>query len=212
MHLVSMTHNTYVTHNWHTHSIHEGVLRQLVMVVTHLLLYVIFNLQSQLPRVGRVQSSHTQVSVGGLETCNRYWVTATVVNSCGIRRSGPSSPRLVELHDVKEFELRVTLSSKPCSTWITEDADTKTDDLVERVKLAGSTCGIVIPCIVSSRWQCSDDVPEARFLYVYVHTNVYRVKFYTVCLKCVGILINMAHDDVMGCPVTVICIVMETAV
>ena len=125
---------------------------------------VLFLLQSQIARDGSVQSAQTQITLTGLQTCSSYWVTVAVVNSCGVRRSGQSDPKLVGLYDVRNLDLLVTLPSKPCTTWITESANTKIADITRRLQLAASTCGITIPCIVSSQWQCPNDDPQkARF-------------------------------------------------
>ena len=121
-------------------------------------------LQSQLARNGSVQSSQTQVTLTGLQTCSSYYVTVAVVNTCGVRRSGQSDPKLVGLHDTQTFELLLTLTTKMCTTWITENANNKISDMTSRLQLAASTCGITIPCIVSSQWQCQNDDPfKARF-------------------------------------------------
>lgn len=122
-------------------------------------------LQSQLPRDGSLQSSQTQVTLTGLQTCSSYWVAVEVVNSCGVRRSGQSDPLRVGPYDTINLELLVTLpTSKPCTTWITENANTKISDVITTLQLAASTCGITIPCIVSSQWQCqSNDPYKARF-------------------------------------------------
>ena len=125
---------------------------------------LLFLLQSQIARDGSVQSAQTQITLTGLQTCSSYWVTVAVVNSCGVRRSGQSDPKLVGLHDVRNLDLLVTLPSKPCTTWITENANTKITDMTRRLQLAASTCGITIPCIISSQWQCPNDDPQkARF-------------------------------------------------
>lgn len=123
-----------------------------------------FLLQNQLVRDGSVQSAQTQITLTGLQTCSSYWVTVAVVNSCGVRRSGQSDPKLIGLYDTRTFELLVTLTTKTCTTWITENANSKISDLTMRLQLTASTCGITIPCIVSSQWQCqNDDAYIARF-------------------------------------------------
>ena len=122
------------------------------------------HLQSPFSRAGRVQSTQTQVTLTGLQTCSSYWVTVAVVNTCGVRRSGQSDPKLVGLHDTQMFELLVTLTTKTCTTWITENANAKISDMTRRLQLAASTCGITIPCVVSSQWQCQNNDPyKARF-------------------------------------------------
>lgn len=126
------------------------------------------HLQSQVPSDGSVQSKETQVSVPDLETCNAYWVTVAVVNSCGILRSQPSRSSRIDLNDVTSFQLLVILPDKPCTTWITEDTNTKIGDVTTRLGLAATTCGITLPCpLFSSQFQCQNDDPKkATFTYV----------------------------------------------
>lgn len=155
--------------NWYDGSdilAHARTYILLVMIVIYKSA-ILIHLQNQLVRAGGVQSTQSDVTLSDLETCNSYWAAVAVVNSCGVRRSGQSSPMLVGWYDVKNFELIVSLPSKPCPVWITEDTNTKIIDMRKRLDLAASTCGITIPCIVSSQWQCStDDSQKARFSYV----------------------------------------------
>lgn len=117
-------------------------------------------MQDQLPKAGSVQSKQTQVSVGGLDACTTYWAVVTVVNGCGVRRSPSSTAARIGLYDVMNFQLRVTLSDKPCSTWITEDTNLKITDVIARLQLAATSCGVMPPCpFASSQWTCQTNEP-----------------------------------------------------
>lgn len=130
-------------------------------------------MQNQLPKIGVEQSADTQITIKKLNTCYTYWAVVTVVNRCGVRRSDDSTPSLVGLHDVTTYEVLVTLPSKLCTVWITEDTNKKVTDMTTRINNAASSCGISIPCIASSQWKCSKDKPmEATFSYVILKLRV----------------------------------------
>ena len=120
-------------------------------------------------KVGSLRTTfqQPQVSLRGLNTCNRYWI---VITASDCSRSSSTDPSLIELFDnnINPYDITLTLGSRdePCERWISVNPKAKAVDMESGLLAPTSECGFTIPCFDNSRWECTDeDSTKVTFKY-----------------------------------------------
>ena len=124
----------------------------MIMLALLSLILVLLLLQSQYAGSVSTTEQQPQVKIPNLDTCQNYWVTVTAIEYCGARST--SDPMFVGIKDTVPYELQLQIKDISCDDWIKLDTDTKIMDMEQQLQGAGPSCGLTIPCFITSQWKC----------------------------------------------------------